>query len=132
MSLRDVNWKLVFTGILGGTMGATLVVLCFRVGASTQDQSLNLAIMVAAMTVGWLLGILVSPYDQDEQKRFSSVTRAVSAFVSGYLAAKLDALINALVAPDLILNPVAGFRALLFLGAALLATIGTFAYRKYA
>jgi hypothetical protein len=132
MSLKDTNWKLVFTGIFGFVLGTTLFVLCFQVGKSSEDHSINVAVMAAATTVGWLLGIVASPYDQSEQKRFSSVTRAVSAFVSGYLAAKLDALVNAVVAPGMILNPLPGFRALLFLGAALLATIGTFAYRKYA
>lgn len=132
MSVRNTNWKLIFTGIFGCLLGTTFFVLCFYVGASATDYSLNLAIMAAATTIGWLLGIVASPYDQAEQQRFSSVTRAVSAFVSGYLAAKLDALVNAVVAPGLILNPLPGFRALLFLGSALLATIGTFAYRKYA
>ena len=124
--------KLVSTSLVGLTLASSLVILCFRFGTTPQDHDLNLTIFIVASVIGWILGILGTPYDQGEQKRFSSIARVASAFVTGYLAAKLDSVITAVLSPDVLLNPLPGFRAMLLVGAALLATLGTFVYRRYA
>jgi hypothetical protein len=127
-----MNFKLVGTSVIGVGLAGTLAFLCFRFGSSSEDHDLNLAIMVVATIIGWILGVLVSPYDQGEQRQFTSLARVASAFITGYLAAKVNSLIDAILSPQLLLTPLPAFRALLFVGAALLATLGTFVYRRYA
>ena len=65
-----------------------LVFLSVRLGKEKDDfgdVALNLALIVLGSSLGWLIGIFLSPYDGGEEERFSGYASAISAFVSGYL-----------------------------------------------
>ena len=87
--------------------------------------------MVFGAVIGWIVGILSSPYGPSEEKRFSSLVKAVSVFISGYALAKIDPIITALARPELVLSAVIGFRALAFIVFFFLALIITYVYRQY-
>jgi hypothetical protein len=81
-----------------------LIVLCFLTARTTDDASLSIAIFMAAMLLGWLTGFLLSPGTAREEARFGAAAKAISAFASGFLLAKLDNLLNALLAPKMVVE----------------------------
>ncbi len=78
--------------------------LCFRTAPTPDDVSLNLAILAASIVLGWLAGTLMTPGSAREETQFGAAGRAISTFASGYLLAKVDNLVNALLAPKLLLE----------------------------
>lgn len=63
----------------------------------TKDGNvvLNYFSILLGALCGWALGIFYSPYNPEEEKRFLSIGRTISAFVSGYAVSKFDRLIEA-------------------------------------
>jgi hypothetical protein len=109
----------------------TLVWGACVLGASPEDRALNFAFIAVGGALGWLLGMLASPYDPSEKKQFSELTKTISLFISGYALAKTGRLIDALVSPDVLLQPLSGFRGLAMLGAIVMAAVVTFVFRQY-
>jgi hypothetical protein len=105
--------------------------LCFVIGGDAQSHYLNIAVFVFSWALGWLLGTMIAPYDSGEATLFSRVSKAVSAFASGYLLAKMDELTKSLFDPAFILQPVVGFRALEFASVTTIIMIVVFFARKY-
>ena len=129
---RSMNWKLIGSSISGILLLAALVVLCFYVGDTSIATAVNLAVIIFGVSIGWIIGIVVSPYSVKEQARFTALSKAVAVFASGYLAAKIDKLVEKLLDPSFALESVHGFRLLARLSAFTLATVITFVYRQYA
>ena len=69
-----------------------LVMLAFRITSkeNEHDVHLNLSLLIFGATLGWLVGILISPYSEGEEKMFATYAGAISAFISGYFIAKFD------------------------------------------
>jgi hypothetical protein len=109
----------------------TFFTLCWLVGDTTESHYMNLAIFVLGWAVGWLAGTLVAPYDPGETTLFMRLSKAISAFVSGYLVAKIDDLTKAVLAPEFLLQPLNGFRAMMFFSVAIVVTIVVFFARRY-
>ena len=80
------------------------LVLSFYVAPGTADVVLNIAILAASVVVGWLMGTLLSPGTLREQGQFGTATKAISTFISGYLLAKIDNVLNAIFAPKMLLE----------------------------
>jgi hypothetical protein len=55
---------------------------------------LNLLIIVSGGLIGWIVGMLMTPITGAEQTHFPEYGKAISTFVGGYLAAKLDKLFD--------------------------------------
>jgi hypothetical protein len=124
-------------GILITAIGISLIVsiilvfLCFKMVATPQDGYLNLAIVLASVCVGWLLGTFVSPESSSEQTRFTTYGKAVSAFVSGYLVSKLDKVVEMILSPETLAVPVAAFRLTASVAAVVSALLVTYIMRAY-
>ena len=125
-----MNWKQTVTFGAAAVLIATLVLLAFRIKEKEEDKWLNLATIVLGLSVGWLLGIYAKPYGSEEAK-FKEIATAISAFLSGYLLAKIDGVIAKLFSPDQILKPVAGFRVIAGFSSLVLALIMTYVARAY-
>jgi hypothetical protein len=109
----------------------TLFALCWLLGDMPADHYLNVAVFVSGWACGWLLGTFVAPYDPGESTLFNKLSRAISAFVSGYLVAKIDGLTRAIADPAFILHPLPGFRLMTFVSVAVIVTIVVFFARRY-
>jgi len=59
------------------------------VGRRLYEYSMISLFAITGATVGWFLGIVLSPRDH-EDKRFSIVTSAIATFFSGFLVSKLN------------------------------------------
>lgn len=113
------------------TVSVILVVLCFKMAPSPQDAYLNIAIVLASVSVGWLLGTFVSPESASEQGRFMTYGKAVSAFVSGYLVSKLDKVVEEILSPQTLAVPLAAFRLSASIAAMISALLVTYILRAY-
>jgi hypothetical protein len=133
-----MNWKIKCSTIAGLLISATIIILSFYVSEDKNGNFakivlvLNLAILALGFSVGWVIGIMISPYDNKETARFSALSKAVGVFASGYLVGKIDKLVEKILNPDFILDSVHGFRAISFITAVIVAMLITFVYRWYA
>lgn len=112
-------------------VSAILIFLCFKMVATPQDGYLNLAIILASVCTGWLLGTFISPESETEQKSFMTYGKAVSAFVSGYLVSKLDKVVEKILSPDVLVVPLAAFRLSASIAALISALLVTYMVRAY-
>ena len=127
-----LNYKIVATAVFAFLGFAGLSVAAWLMGADTTARVLNFVFLILAVSLGWLIGIIASPYSASEEKQFSVLVKAASAFGSGYLVAKLDPLVTAMLAPGQMRDPLAAFRGASFVAAFVLAWILTFVFRAYA
>jgi hypothetical protein len=110
---------------------AITFVLCWLIGSDAESHYINVAVFVFSWALGWLLGTMIAPYDSGEATLFTRVSKAISAFLSGYLLAKIDDLTKALFDPGFILQPLPGFRAMEFISVTTIVMIVVFFARKY-
>ena len=122
---------LIITTVISIIVAGILWFLCFKVVATPLDGYLNLAIILASICSGWLLGTFVSPETEREQQSFMTYGKAVSAFVSGYLVSKLDKVIDRILSPETLAMPVAGFRLAGAVAAVISALLVTYIVRAY-
>jgi hypothetical protein len=126
-----MNYKLIGSATTGLVLGGTVTYLSFALGEDFNASALNLLIVVLGLALGWLLGILLSPYSGAEEKKFSEYAKAFGVFASGYLVAKVDKVIEALFQPDFILDSIHGFRVMAFVAALIIGLVVTFIFRRY-
>jgi hypothetical protein len=103
---KIMNYKLLGSAASGLFLAATVVCLSFSVSSDASSLSVNLLIVILGFAVGWLLGIIIFPYDESEKRTFSEYTKAVGVFISGYAVGKVDKVIDAIFQPDFILSSV--------------------------
>jgi hypothetical protein len=116
---------------MAGVFGAGLVALCFFIGQGTDVRALNIAVLILGGSTGWLVGIIVSPYDPKEKKDFPRYAAAATAFASGYLVSKADRVLEVLLRPEFLFSPVTGFRLLAGLSGFAITLIVTYVHRAY-
>jgi hypothetical protein len=120
----------------GATVFAAVVVLiliglCFAFADSGTDRCLNTSVLLLALSSGWLLGVIASPYDTPEAKRFGNYTKAIAAVISGYVLGKFDRVIERAVASEHFPTAIEAFRMMVFLSALIVGVLVTHAYRSY-
>ena len=129
-----LNYKIIGSTVSASVLFAILV-WCAQSAPVSPDEKefvLHISVMVLGVTIGWVIGILASPYGEKEKEHFSTIVKGVTVFFSGYALAKIDPIITALLKPESFLDPIVAFRVVAFLTSLLLALVITFVYRKYA
>jgi hypothetical protein len=129
--MNEKTSVLVIASVISLIVAAALWFLCFRIVATPLDGYLNLAVILASISFGWLLGTFVSPESDREQQSFMTYGKAVSAFVSGYLVSKLDKVIDRILSPEILAMPVAAFRLAGSIAAIISALLVTYIVRAY-
>jgi hypothetical protein len=116
---------------LTGLFFATIHLVCLS-SLSPDRFHLNLLISLLGGLVGWILGNITSPTNEDEKKSFSQLGAAISTFLSGYVVSKLDRFLEkALFGSDQI-NQNAWTSASFFTSALIIVTLTVFLNRFYA
>lgn len=99
------------------------------IGSKDIVQSL---ICLLGAVVGWSFGMLISPLNDGEKKQFSEFTKTLSAFMSGFVIAKFDVILQSSIGQkvtadtDLFL-----IRSMLFAICFFLGALFTFVGRRY-
>jgi hypothetical protein len=127
-----MNWKLWGSTITASLLLVVLVVLAMLIGDMASSHYLSLALLVLGACGGWLFGTLITPYDRGEKAEFATYTKALTAFVSGYVVAKVDKVLETIFTPDFLLQPLTGFRVIGFISAFIICMLITFFFRRYA
>ncbi|GAB2959763.1 hypothetical protein GCM10027048_28920 [Hymenobacter coalescens] len=117
----------IFVAALGAVLyGSLLLITCLRTGG--DEKYLQLCILNVGVACGWLLGIMASPDDAEEQTRFSRFGTTAGTFLTGYVLSKFQfesVLTASFWTPDV------AFRFLLFLGGLLVAALVAYSLREY-
>lgn len=129
-----VNPKLIGSAATAAVLAGSLCYMAvdFKTGTTIAPATLNAMIVLLGLSFGWLFGILLSPYSDDEKNRFSEYAKAFGVFASGYLVGKTDKVVEELFKPDFLLDSLHGFRVMAFVSAFLISMIATFVFRRYA
>ncbi len=128
-------------GLIGGY--GTLVLLAFCAyhahpkdstsGSRAQQYSLTVIIGITGVVLGWLVGLLVSPYEGNEVDRFAALATAATSFVSGYLVSKIDPAITDALSKEKIGSGGGTYfmRLLVFVSCVMIGSITMYSFRAY-
>jgi len=124
---------------IGGILGGWILILCVFVSSlwlhrtgDWRGYSITALVGLSGIAVGWLVGLLASPYDRSEKTRFAKYSEVISAFLGGYVLSKIDPTLSLILSNDnLIRNPIYGARVLVFVTCLITAAITMYVYRLY-
>ncbi|NJO15970.1 MAG: hypothetical protein HC877_09515 [Thioploca sp.] len=111
-------------------IGIALIWLAYELGADDQAYLFNWLIILLGFVIGWGIGTLLSPFNPDEKENFSGMVKAISAFISGYILAKMDKFFEVIPSRDFFQESTLE-RIILFLVAFFLSMIIVFINRTY-
>ena|ERR1044071_501706 len=92
LRLAGNKWNVISSAAIAGVLYLVLIAFLFLY---TTSSTLRAELMLAGVTggvLGWVAGILASPFNSSEKDEFSSINKLVYGFVSGWLVNKIDAL----------------------------------------
>ena len=112
-------------------LALTLLFSAYFLFESAQERAVTVVVGVLGGALGWVLGILSSPYDKQERNQFSEYAKIVYGFLTGYLVSKADRLFELALADRLFSTDAFVFRVLYFLAAFFLAFLIAFVGRRY-
>ena len=96
-----------------------------------QGFAQTVLIGVGGWALGWLVGFLISPSTSREIKEFSQAASTISAFVFGFVLAKLEPSLTPLFENGRLINePIYGIRLLIFMICFAIAAINMYVYRE--
>jgi uncharacterized membrane protein YeaQ/YmgE (transglycosylase-associated protein family) len=129
------NFKTIYAISLGPAV-LIILTICARLihGSWTSVPfAYSLLVGVCGVVVGWLIGILASPYTRGEAKKFSLMATAIIGFLAGYAGTKIvDPVAEYLFKKGTVFSePVTGANVLIFVSALVVSSINGYAYRAY-
>ena len=66
-----------------------VVTISAQFASDAQEFAYSVAAATFGLTLGWVMGIVISPSSKDEASEFSMLTKAISTFLTGYVLANL-------------------------------------------
>jgi hypothetical protein len=119
---------------LGAVVGVLAVLGLLLIAAKTDPPvTLNLVLVIAGGTLGWTLGILVSPY-APESHTFSEYGKGITTFLSGFGLASVSRIVEYglnTAQQGKVPGTVLLTRTLLFVGSFFLFVVFLFVVRSY-
>ena len=117
----------------GYALGAIAFGFCLYAASTVGALPfLQVLLCIFGGLLGWVIGILITPLNEGEKKQFSEYAKAVTAVVSGFVVAKIDAVSQSALSAmansngELLLT-----RSLLFFSCFLVGALFTFMGRRY-
>jgi hypothetical protein len=126
-----MNYKLIGSAVTAAVLAGAVVWGAFQFADNARSLATNLLVITLGAAMGWLLGIVLSPYTREEEQKFGDYAKAFAAFASGYLVGKLDKLFTDVLAPEFVFDPVRGVRVMAFLASLIISLVATFVFRRY-
>ena len=129
-----LNWKTII-GLLSGVVMFLFLLWAAHVvhgGVMRPAFALTFVLALFGVSLGWLVGLLASPYDNTELQRFAKYAGVLATFLTGYVAAKLDPVVEqALAKYPINVDDVTALRLTVFATSAIVGTIASYSYREY-
>jgi uncharacterized membrane protein YeaQ/YmgE (transglycosylase-associated protein family) len=124
-----------YSGLLVGFIVFGVVLwLANRVHSELNDPGFAQTVLigVAGWAAGWLVGFLVSPNTSSDLKNLSQATSTISAFILGFLLAKMEPSFTPIFANGrLVDEPIYGIRVLIFVICFVVAAINMYVFREF-
>lgn len=130
--LKNLNYKLIASAGFAILFGILLSVFAYKIAPEQNMYPITYIICVSGCILGWLIGMLTSPYNLEDENKLSKFSKLIGTFLSGYILSKFDRVIENIVNPTSILTPIIGLRVLLFVCFFCLAWLIVFIFRQYA
>ncbi len=127
-SLRNYGGLLVGFVIFG-----IVIWLANRVHSELNDPGFAQTVLigVSGWAGGWLVGFLVAPNTSRELKNLSQATSTITAFVAGFILAKIEPSLTPIFDNGQLMNePVYGVRVLIFIICFVVAAINMYVFRE--
>ena len=123
----------VFDVVLGmGYVLVTILLIYFFHDENYTAIALSLFIGLSGLTIGWLIGILATPFSDEEQKKFSQLKTTIIGFLSGYFLSKIEPVLSKITSDiDAITQDLTVMRFLIFIVCGIFGFISMFVYRRY-
>jgi len=126
----DFNFKVLSTIIFAVIFATLLLWLAYKVTSDGQYY-LTYILCISGCILGWLIGIVTTPYDDDDAKKIGNFSKMIGTFLSGYLLSKFDGIISKMLNPDTFFSSTFGLRFLLFVSFFVISWIVVFVFRLY-
>lgn len=128
------HWSWIIATFIAIPLMICIFVFGWDISDNIAERYLTIVIFIASGSIGWFVGMILSPDSLSEEKRFSTFSKNISLFISGYMVSKIDRLVDALFQPDIIFssNRLAGYRFVGALSMLILAALLTYLLRVYA
>ena len=118
--------------ILGYLGVAIFLIWMFHSDGTNKELAYSLFIGFGGITIGWLIGVLSSPFSKSEKKSFNQIRTAIIGFLSGYFFSKIEPVFSwAFEHPELITTDDTILRLLIFVSGGIFGFIYMLIYRKY-
>jgi hypothetical protein len=76
---------------IGYVFGILVFVGCLIISwRDGTNAPLHILLCLLGGVIGWTVGILATPFDEDERTKFSDIAKGVLALGSGYVVGKLE------------------------------------------
>ncbi len=127
-SLRNYGGLLVGFVIFG-----IVIWLANRVHSELNDPGFAQTVLigVSGWAGGWLVGFLVAPNTSRELKNLSQATSTITAFVTGFILAKMEPSLTLIFDNGQLMNePIYGVRVLIFIICFVVAAINMYVFRE--
>ena len=130
--LKKLNYKLMMTVISAILFSIALIFIAYKIGPEQNVYPITFLICLSGCILGWIVGILTSPYDKADESKLNKFSKLIGTFISGYLLSKLDKVFESIFSPESLLTPIIGLRVLLFVCFFCIMWIIVFVFRQYA
>ena len=120
------------TAISAAFFAIALIVFAYKIGPESNVYPVTYLICLAGCILGWLIGMLTSPYNLEDENKLGKFSKLIGTFLSGYILSKFDRVIENIINPTSMLIPLIGLRVLLFGCFFCLMWIVVFVFRQYA
>lgn len=128
--IKTRNWKIWSTVTFAAIGYGFLICNAIKIG-KTEVVPITYITCIAAWILGWIVAIITTPYDKNDEDKIGKFTKIVGSFLSGYLLSKFDKVAEKAITADIVLTNQYGARILLFACFFGLTWIFVFVFRQY-
>lgn len=128
--LSKFNYKVKST-VIFAVFFAVAFTIFICASERTADCMTTFILCAAGCVLGWLVGILTTPYGTEDKNNLNNFSKLAGTFISGYLLAKLDKILEQLMEPTQFIGTLTGIRFVLVIVFFIMTYIVVFVFRIY-
>ena len=130
ISSLEGNYKIKVTCLTATSIYVATLIITFFVGHEGATKY-NFLVCIIGFVLGWFVGIIISPYDGDEEKKFTNYSKLIGTFISGYIVSKIDKFWDNIISNNAFSDSLFISRIIFFLIFFCVTLIVVFAFRRY-
>jgi len=124
------NYKVLSTVLFGAVFAGILTGLILY-SEKQEEWPVTFILCTAGCVLGCLIGIITTPYSTQDTDKLQNFSKMAGTFLSGYILAKLDKILEELMKPETFIHSLAGIRFVLTISFFIMSYIVVFVFRSY-